>query len=166
MSSFFSTNPEGLNCSKEAGLSFKIGSSSRTGGCGCTGGGGGGAGFRFGTGGGVRGAMYGLCSFSDLLLFLLKKFHHPFDCRDCLDWFSGNKMGNGSWFGRRGRAGGATATLAGRSGTGWGTGRGLGGDALIWSLGTLFWVWFLFHLKNLVWWQFCNFVVVSLPLTN
>ena len=71
MSSFFSTNPEGLNYSKEAGLSFKIGSSSRTGGSGCTGAGGGGAGFR-GAGGGVRGAMYGLCSFSDLLLFLLK----------------------------------------------------------------------------------------------
>ena len=41
MSSSFSTNPEGLNCSKEAGLSFKIGSSSRTGGSGCTGAGGG-----------------------------------------------------------------------------------------------------------------------------
>ena len=38
MSSSFSTNPEGLI---EAGLSFKIGSSSRTGGCGCTGAGGG-----------------------------------------------------------------------------------------------------------------------------
>ena len=69
MSSSFSTNPEGLI---EAGLSFKIGSSSMTGGSGCTGAGGGGAGFRFGTGGGVRGAMYGLCSLSDLLLFLLK----------------------------------------------------------------------------------------------